>query len=237
MSKNEFPKDFYTHQQSWRNALVIAEANGKVELPDVDEKSYWQHELKAFDRAYRELELQGQLQGDFVNVSRKKLVELLSSVNGDCYQGKKFEEYMVEDLLKSIGTQVASQNSTNQVHETILPQGAACVVKLIEAGLNSLAHLPAAQKSEMISALNLFRENSVPTSVSFEDIDSCLERADVSLTIDDKVEVMKQLIAVSKMEPAKEQIIDISRLVSQRPSGENDESFDPDQTLPSLPQY
>lgn len=49
------PHDFYTHQQSWRGALVIAESYAKVHAPDVDDKAYWRHELAAFDMAFDSL--------------------------------------------------------------------------------------------------------------------------------------------------------------------------------------
>lgn len=49
------PHDFYTHRKAWRKALEIAEINGRRERPDIDDKAYWRHELRAFDRAFNSL--------------------------------------------------------------------------------------------------------------------------------------------------------------------------------------
>lgn len=45
------PADFLSHQQSWRDALVLAMAMAAPE----DDSGYWEHELAAFDKAYAEL--------------------------------------------------------------------------------------------------------------------------------------------------------------------------------------
>lgn len=50
------PQDFHTHKQAWLTALQIARDHAKVSLPDVDDKSYWKHEIHVFQRAYAELE-------------------------------------------------------------------------------------------------------------------------------------------------------------------------------------
>ncbi|HEP6430584.1 TPA: hypothetical protein VDB83_004907 [Burkholderia cenocepacia] len=46
------PDDFRTHHKSWREALVIARDRAIVQLPDVDDRAYWEHELAAYDRAF-----------------------------------------------------------------------------------------------------------------------------------------------------------------------------------------
>jgi len=51
----EVPSDFHTHKNAWRSALEMAEQNALVNPPDLDDKSYWRHEIAAFDRAYSEL--------------------------------------------------------------------------------------------------------------------------------------------------------------------------------------
>lgn len=48
-------EDCRTHRQAWRSALEIAKRNGIVEPPDRDDKSYWQHEIDAFDRTFSAL--------------------------------------------------------------------------------------------------------------------------------------------------------------------------------------
>ena len=48
----QIPDDFWTHKESWRAALVKAQT---AEVTESD-KLYWQHELRAFDQAYQELE-------------------------------------------------------------------------------------------------------------------------------------------------------------------------------------
>jgi len=49
----EYLHDFATHKNSWRNAIVTARDFGceGSEDPDAD-RSYWNHELRAFDRAF-----------------------------------------------------------------------------------------------------------------------------------------------------------------------------------------
>lgn len=51
------PEDFRTHHASWREALVIAHDNARVQSPDVDDKGYWAHELRAYDRAFASIGL------------------------------------------------------------------------------------------------------------------------------------------------------------------------------------
>lgn len=46
------PDDFLSHRASWRKAIELAIANAKHE----DDRSYWRHELRAYDRAYAELD-------------------------------------------------------------------------------------------------------------------------------------------------------------------------------------
>lgn len=50
------PDDFHSHRSAWRNALVIARERAKVSPPDVDDKAYWEHEIRAYDRAFDGLE-------------------------------------------------------------------------------------------------------------------------------------------------------------------------------------
>ncbi|KVV07447.1 hypothetical protein [Burkholderia ubonensis] len=51
-SPRAIPDDFLTHHASWREALVIARDRAIVQPPDVDDRSYWDHELRAYDRAF-----------------------------------------------------------------------------------------------------------------------------------------------------------------------------------------
>lgn len=49
-TSNGLPHDLFTHQLAWRNALSkLAQQGG------ADDRSYWRHELAAFDRTYRVL--------------------------------------------------------------------------------------------------------------------------------------------------------------------------------------
>ena len=52
MRNQVVPDDFFSHKDAWRNAIVHAVDSTVVP----EDKSYWQHELNAFDRAYKELE-------------------------------------------------------------------------------------------------------------------------------------------------------------------------------------
>lgn len=52
------PDDFFTHKHSWRAALEFARDNSAFKTEDSDDRAYWEHELRAFDRAYAELEAQ-----------------------------------------------------------------------------------------------------------------------------------------------------------------------------------
>jgi hypothetical protein len=49
------PEDFITHQAPWRNAIEIARDAAATPTTDSDDRSYWEHELRAFDAAYRSL--------------------------------------------------------------------------------------------------------------------------------------------------------------------------------------
>jgi PTH2 family peptidyl-tRNA hydrolase len=48
------PEDFITHRVSWRNAIIAARDAAPLPTEDQDDRGYWEHELKAFDRAYAE---------------------------------------------------------------------------------------------------------------------------------------------------------------------------------------
>lgn len=50
------PADFLSHKNAWRNALKEAVDNADLPTDDMDDGSYWRHELAAFDRSYAELE-------------------------------------------------------------------------------------------------------------------------------------------------------------------------------------
>ncbi|MBR8427286.1 hypothetical protein [Burkholderia cenocepacia] len=45
-------EDFVSHFGSWREALVIARDQARVAPPDVDDKSYWEREIRAYDEAF-----------------------------------------------------------------------------------------------------------------------------------------------------------------------------------------
>ena len=49
--------NFKTHRDAWRNALVLSrdEASERSEDPEAD-RSYWNHEIKAYDEAMAELD-------------------------------------------------------------------------------------------------------------------------------------------------------------------------------------
>ncbi|CAJ6611449.1 Uncharacterised protein [Burkholderia pseudomallei] len=44
--------DFVSHFGSWREALVIARDQARVVPPDVDDKTYWEREIRAYDEAF-----------------------------------------------------------------------------------------------------------------------------------------------------------------------------------------
>ena len=312
--QNKFiPNDFYTHQQSWRKALEIAEANAKVEAPDVDDKAYWQHELAVFDRAYSELQMRvnnstetnragrysdgaisaamaegnklgikstdaAQIVGDyllalkeseetnqapevevrpempmaeneppkmvFLDRSKEKIINLLwqgecdgeveaFDVNGMLVIPSRDGVTYVrrEDAISFFGLQEPSKAN---LPGKILPQGSNSVNNLIDAGISSLTHLPDVHKTKMVQALNAFQSECVPAAISFEDIDACIERENLSLSAEEKIDVMKGLIALSRIETAKEQIVDIANLIVFQRSNQSGEDFDPDATLPSM---
>lgn len=50
------PDDFYTHEDTWRKALETLIALTPVSTePDMDERGFWERELRAFNNAYEEL--------------------------------------------------------------------------------------------------------------------------------------------------------------------------------------
>jgi hypothetical protein len=55
------PDDFMTHREAWRKALETARDHAKVSAPDVDDKAYWERELRAFDRAFAAIGLDRKL--------------------------------------------------------------------------------------------------------------------------------------------------------------------------------
>lgn len=44
--------DLESHRAAWRNGLEIARNHAEVSPPDIDDKSYWDHQLRAFDRTF-----------------------------------------------------------------------------------------------------------------------------------------------------------------------------------------
>jgi hypothetical protein len=54
-SAASLPHDFFSHQNAWRSALVGMRDAAPERTEDTDERAYWNHELRAFDRAYAEL--------------------------------------------------------------------------------------------------------------------------------------------------------------------------------------
>lgn len=46
------PSDFYSHKMAWRAAIVQCGLSAAASESD---RAYWEHELRAFDRAYAEL--------------------------------------------------------------------------------------------------------------------------------------------------------------------------------------
>lgn len=51
------PDDFYTHEHTWRLALEkLIELTPPSTEPDMDDRGFWEHELRAFNRAYEELQ-------------------------------------------------------------------------------------------------------------------------------------------------------------------------------------
>lgn len=56
--------DLFSHADNWRDAIVLAYDNAEIRPPDIDDASYWKHELNAFDRVFKQLEelrLNGQI--------------------------------------------------------------------------------------------------------------------------------------------------------------------------------
>ena len=46
------PDGFKSNHEAWRLALTIARDLATVQGPDIDDEAYWQHEIRAFDRAF-----------------------------------------------------------------------------------------------------------------------------------------------------------------------------------------
>lgn len=44
--------DLATHRASWRDALEIARDTTPLSTDETDDRSYWEHELRAFDRTF-----------------------------------------------------------------------------------------------------------------------------------------------------------------------------------------
>lgn len=50
------PNNFITHRSAWRSALELARDNCAPKTEDTDDRSYWEHELAAYDRSFDRLE-------------------------------------------------------------------------------------------------------------------------------------------------------------------------------------
>jgi hypothetical protein len=46
------PVEFWRHHAAWRVALVSTRDRATLQTPDYDDKAYWEHELRAYDRAF-----------------------------------------------------------------------------------------------------------------------------------------------------------------------------------------
>ena len=55
MKTTVVPEDFLSHHASWRAALERCIETAPEATHDRDDKAYWRHELRAFDRAFAEL--------------------------------------------------------------------------------------------------------------------------------------------------------------------------------------
>ncbi|MGY3581885.1 hypothetical protein ACVIGB_000044 [Bradyrhizobium sp. USDA 4341] len=53
--QTSLPHDFFTHRDAWRSAIVAMRDAAPSRTEDMDERAYWDHELRAFDRAYADL--------------------------------------------------------------------------------------------------------------------------------------------------------------------------------------
>jgi hypothetical protein len=49
---NQALLDIKTHYSTFRSALVIARDSAEVSLPDIDDKSFWEREIRVLDRIY-----------------------------------------------------------------------------------------------------------------------------------------------------------------------------------------
>ena len=50
-------EDLVTHHRAWRNALEIARDTALGSTHDFDDRGYWEHEIKAFDRTFNTLDV------------------------------------------------------------------------------------------------------------------------------------------------------------------------------------
>jgi hypothetical protein len=44
--------DLGTHRQAWRASLLASMRRAEVLPPDIDDRSYWEHEIAVFDRVF-----------------------------------------------------------------------------------------------------------------------------------------------------------------------------------------
>jgi hypothetical protein len=50
------PDDLFSHKYAWLYALQAARDTALVDPPDINDRSYWVHEIKVFQRVYAALE-------------------------------------------------------------------------------------------------------------------------------------------------------------------------------------
>jgi hypothetical protein len=59
-------EDLLSHRDPWRKAMVIAKTHAEFAPPEVDDRSYWDHQLRAFDRTFDALSKNEEPEADTV---------------------------------------------------------------------------------------------------------------------------------------------------------------------------
>ncbi|PRD96816.1 hypothetical protein C6P88_02590 [Burkholderia contaminans] len=108
------PDGFRSNREAWRLALTIARDLAKVHGPDVDDKAYWEHEIRAFDRAFASVG---------ISLADGKLPELTELGVEDLRSGDKVDLNSCPFLKES-----ASADFEFAVVESVELETAGCVV-------------------------------------------------------------------------------------------------------------
>lgn len=94
------PEDLFTHRSAWRRALGILR-----DIAEADDKSYWQHEIDAFDRTFSAIEAlhPSANPAPMAVIEALRAVERVAVAQNDYFARKQQEYPSIEDYMDEDG--------------------------------------------------------------------------------------------------------------------------------------